>query len=132
MAFTPTVRSFFPPRGANDSLGRGRYAGNIQVKIRIVQGKPEALHRLNGLERYRIYGNGLRDWAVRDVAGKRFSIYARSYRRKTGAHTLEVNRSTRLEKPAFPERSHYYGSAGRAVGFAYHSPFPQAQPLTFA
>lgn len=89
--------------------------GEARVKLRIVQGKPEAL--VLGLsgdgEVTGVSGKGLRDWAVRQTAGQR-----RLELRPMGAPPeLEVVVQTRVRQEA-GKTSVPLVTAGEAVGFA--------------
>ena len=103
-------------------LGREEITGLTQLAIRVVQGTPEviSLGLGGGGEVIEVSGDGLRDWAVRMVDGKRFLDLRPSLQAgKLGAAEMNLTVKTEILKPEIPGTVLLpVVSPGEAVGFA--------------
>ena len=120
----PAVPLFFSAAAEQTvRLSSAEIAGELRLKLHVVQGKPEVLSLgLNGEgEIAEVAGAGLASWAVRQVpGGKRFLDLRPALSNGAPAPTdLEVVVRTRLRKPAIPgTASILLAAPGDAVGFA--------------
>ena len=120
----PAVPLFFSVAAEQTvRLSSAEIAGELRLKLHVVQGKPEVLSLgLNGEgEIAEVAGAGLASWAVRQVpGGKRFLDLRPALSNGAPAPTdLEVVVRTRLRKPAIPgTASILLAAPGDAVGFA--------------
>ena len=106
-------------------VGADQITGEIRLKLRVVQGRPEVLALgLSGAgEVLEVTGNGLRDWAVRqgtgNAAGKRFlDLRPALEEGKPGPNEMELIIRTCVKKPDVPGKVQLLLlTPGDAVGF---------------
>ncbi len=107
-------------------LGATEIAGEVKLKLHVVQGRPEVLTLgLSGDgEIVEVGGTGLRDWAVRQgngpTSGKRFlDLHPTLSPGAPEPRDLELTVRTRLKKPTVPGTvTLLLVNPGEAVGFA--------------
>ena len=102
-------------------LGAAEIAGEMRLRLHVVQGRPEALSLgLSGDgDVTEVSGAGLRDWSVRQASGKRLlDIRPSLSDGAAGPRDLDLVVRTRLQRPAVPGATAVLIAApGDAVGF---------------
>jgi hypothetical protein len=102
-------------------LGTDEIAGEMRLRLHVVQGRPEALSLgLSGDgDVTEVSGAGLRDWSVRQASGKRLlDIRPSLSDGAAGPRDLDLVVRTRLQRPAVPGATAVLIAApGDAVGF---------------
>lgn len=121
----------------NLRVGADQITGEMKLKLRVVQGRPEVLTLgLAGTgEVIEVTGKGLRDWAVRKGTGntQRFlDLRPALEEGKTGPSELELTVHTLLKKPDVPGKVELLLlTPGNAVGFTSQVRVTPAEGIDF-